>query len=719
MAVSPLTRASILWSAKGSGATVTHPDAGGTTSGTTVLVVTQSNGPSTISGFTLDLSEEIDGSFRLRHFRKSSVSAGETSWTITINGQYVQWVMLEVSGLAASPVVMPSEVGVTTFGGDSANVSTAFSTNSPVTAYNDVLYLAAWSLRTNKDPATLPNLTLTPTMSSGFHWTSLQDQRWTNDPSTGDDQLLHVGVGFPFPDNALANFRAVFSGHDDLDNTDLWMASHVGYRSAESTKVNPLELCYGFEQGTYGGLATGAAAAYRIVSSVLGTLNTDILVQGASARTGSYGCRVIQAAAAKYVRVDNTKFPTGLTVFTPSFGVKVVSSTGTVVLAEINPSAGTIAQLVYDTTTTKLGVRWGSGGTPAYQSGTTPAGTFVWVDWQTSGYGGTTRTMRWSCEQNGQMRVQDSPADLTGQTASNIASFNWGGNVAQTVTLDVDDVCIAHTELGHYPIGRTKVLGYGINPAGTATVSLAGSFNVFTANGTLAAWNATNARNAIDEIPPVVSTASDGVVQITAGTQEAQFPLLAPSYNTGDIPIGMCAMVPMWANSTASANVQLRGVSMILPATVTVTQGNAAQPVSATVPLWAHSRDTYGPAQVTAAVINAGVFGIGNSTDATPDIGAHSFIGELAVKERLTSRVVALEGGAFYVDAILNAMSSAVVSLTAVAPAGTRGATLRWTVDGVPDSEYVEAGTSHTETLNAPTWDAVSNIELEPDADAA
>jgi hypothetical protein len=183
------------------------------------------------------------------------------------------------------------------------------------------------------------------------------------------------------------------------------------------------------------------------------------------------------------------------------------------------------------------------------------------------------------------------------------------------------------------PIGRHKVVMLSPDPAGTVTLSgTAGNFNTFTANGTLAAWNATTARNNIDEIPPTIGASADGFVQINlAGSDYVQVPMTSYALAQGEVVTAAEMRACGWATTTTGATIGFRSWNGSTE-TILFAVADANFDNSTTVPAWVCKMLTVADIN-TQAELDALEFRIGFSGDATPDIGIHTIYAEVAVKE--------------------------------------------------------------------------------------
>jgi len=418
------------------------------------------------------------------------------------------------------------------------------------------------------------------------------------------------------------------------------LAAILVYEVADATFADQPVHMDGFERGTPYGMSNTAnpTASTRAASTVAGTPGAEILV-GSAYSAGAWsqaGLRIVATNAVKYVRWDSNILGTQRDL-TLGFHLRVVSSTGEVKVAEVTSSAGTVHRMLYNTATSKLGVVL-STDFVAWQDGTTPAGTWVWVDWRVGGFGGTFHHMAWSLD-----HVEQPPPTrfVTNTLNASVSTFNFGASGAlQTVTFNVDDLIFSGVAAA-YPLTRHHVRLLPVDPAGTPSVSgTAANFSVFTANGTLAAWDATNARNAVDDVPPIISASSDGVCQITtAATDYAEFPMATYVIAGPEVATGVRMWAAAWSGTGAgSGTMEIRGhdgasEASLFPTGAAWLPGSVTTP-SSTVPPWVTAQWT--PAGGwTQAKLDAAALRFGYSNDATPDMGVHNLMLEAAIRANL------------------------------------------------------------------------------------
>lgn len=669
----------------------------GTTAGNTVVVILSYNNiPTPPAGFVTVMTQN-----NLGVFYKSNVGAAETSWSFDpASASYCAWYVAEVSNLdPVDPVDASASLEATPANGGTHATGTA-----PLGAGLSTVALAAWTVAQAGG------------FSHGFgSFTNSFDFVAEAEPGATLDGR-HLTVARKFVDGtttshtSTATYTTTFSG-----NPTVWGAV-VSLRAADSPIVAPLAGFMGFEWGTHGGWGnpgdTGGLNQYFLGAN--GTMGTNYIVQAGSARNGSYGLRIVQTGANHFSPVFNI----GTKAAAYGFNVRVVSATGTPVVFEVVTAVGDNLQLVYNSSTTKFGLRWGTGGSVAYESATTALNTWRWIDIRLK-VSTSTWHADWRIETAASTyTAQSSPTDPTGQdTTSNLIEANLGGDATQTLTTDWDDVC-ASRYYSAYPLGPHKVVLLKVDPAGTpAVVGTSGNFSVFTANGTLAAWNATNARNAIDEVPPTISASADGVCQTaTAATNYMEFTMETYTCTSTEAIAGVRMVAAAWGGTgTGTGTLAIKGFTSgkgtteLDPGTTSYDAGSPTA-ISATVPYWLSGawNITNG---WTQANLNGAALLIGYSTDATPDMGVHAAYLEVAIgktkRRNLFGTIASLEADPHRLG---------TVSITVDAPAGV-DTNLTYEVGGSPTTMNVAGGASDTDQVNATFEPDVNYISGETEAE--
>jgi hypothetical protein len=689
----------------------------GTTAGNTLLAaVTCDSIPATFtlpSGWIKDLDTGSSNHPPVLFCRKPPdlVGAGETSWTFT-NSSALKWAwyVKEVTGLDPAD---PLDTSVATFSsaGTGGSPVTRSTGTTPANSGLDTMQLAvfqAGSSVNTQAPGTWAGYT------NGF--VEVAEVASTGTSAAAGQQAL--AIARKFSDGSATGPFECTGTYTPGGISDHAYGLLVAYRSATSPVANPLTWQLGFEHGTHNGLASSTFGT-PVQAANVGTVGTDIIVQASSARNSAYGCRIVASAAARYLALSGGfGMPTTTKNLTTGCDLRVVSGTGTVVVAEWAPNPGTILQLVYDVSGTRYGLRWGSGGTVSWQAGTTALNAWVWVDVRMTGVTTATWHADWTLETGaGTYTAQSSPADLTGQTAAAaVGSWRVGGNLSQTVTLDVDNM-VASVYGSAYPLGPHVLTAVKVDPAGTPVSSgTVGNFALVTSNATgsaLTAGTLTSARDAIDELPPTISASSDGIVQTTtAGTDYLEFPLTSLTLGPTDVINGARLLACLISTTGAgSGNLGIRGydgtAESSLVALVGVTPGSSTT-VGNTIPPWTTAM--WSPVNGwTQARLDAATLRIGFSADATPDMGVHAVYLEVAVGQTKTRQLFGTSATAEQDPNRLATMS------TTVTEAADLGATLRWTDTAGSGSQYVAASGSYTKQFDPAGPSSVSVVEVESD----
>lgn len=668
-----------------------------TAAGNTILVkisassTVQDVSAPTGTGWVLD----ANASGTLQVWRLSNVAAGLTSWTFTTPGAGITaWYAAEVSGLDLDDPLDAIKTAVNSLASGATQSMT-----TPITVGRSTMAFA--SLNTSASG------------SDTHSWAS-----WTNGFVERDDT---GGAGLQGMATAVA-----FASDTQQHSTTATLTSTAGtsgvngilvaYREAGTPIVTPLALMAGFEWGTHGGagngLTNGTLGIWASSLAPVGTWGTNYLIQASSARSSGYGLRIVQSGAAAYVR-----FGSGLPltyIATVGMNVRVVSGTGVVVVAEANTSgagAGVCAQLVYDVSATKFGVRAGTTGTIQYQSGTTALSAWVWVDMRAN-TSGTTWKVDWRIETAANTYTDQTQATLAAQPFTNQADFRMGSNTAQTMTADFDDVVISLYSKP-YPLGPHSIKVLKVDPAGTLTTAgVTTDFQTFTANGTLAAWNATTARGAIDELPPTVSAAADGLAQTTLNAANwVEIPMETYTLAAKEVIAGVRMYASTWATSAGGVvKAEYRGwqgsVETSLIASGSTYSPSQPTAYSATAPVW---RVAMWPSTGgwTQAELDAAAIRFGFSTDISPGISAVYL--EVAIAK---TKTVTLFGD--MATAEVDPNRDGIVSIEVTAPSmGTGDTSLTYEEAGSPTTVPVPEGTVVTEQIGATFVEDVNRVDME------
>lgn len=384
-----------------------------------------------------------------------------------------------------------------------------------------------------------------------------------------------------------------------------------------------VRLVTGFEHGTTAGWGTGNTG-----NKFADQINTSPTITTSNPRTGTYCLEVSASAAAESVLWDTNTLTASQTRLACGFGIYFPTSlpSGTVILAQMNVAVGVAWLLEFNSSTTKLAAGW-EGGTIT-DGPTVTTNTWYYVELYAN-VSANPNTLDWAVDTVSQTQVTQA------QAATTVSNFRLGTSNAETFTARYDDLIVdTSTSNITFPLGKHKIQGLQIDPAGTFTLTgTTGNFNTFTNNGTLAAWDATTARNNVDEVPVTVGASADGWVQITLATGDfVDMPLTTYTLAAGESVAGARAWFIGWATSTTAATFGVRAFNGTTEETLQAGTVDPNFDNSTTAPAWIckmltlANYDTQG--ELDALSLRGGF-----SSDATPDIGLHGCGVELAIKE--------------------------------------------------------------------------------------
>jgi len=672
----------------------------GTTAGNSVVVmIFCAAGLTAPSGFTADAGA---GAGAIMWYRKGSESltAGETSWTFTTGANNDSiWYVFEASNIDS-----PEPLDVTA-NSSSGSLASGGTLSSGTTAQNiglSVIALAGFST------ARAAGATITwDGYTNGFE--EVADLSSTA-RSMAVARLFHEGT------------TRTFSSTATVTRSDAANAANsrvVVYRAADAPVAAPLAGFTTFGWGTHAGMGnTGSSNPQGNLTAPSGTWGTNYLVSSSYARSGyaDYGLRIVDLGSVTLPGFTATAAAWG-------FHVRPISGSGVCVAGYFNTAAGatTSPQLVYNFSTNKWGLRWGNTGTPSYQSGTTALNTWAWIDGAERGMTTSTYKAVWRLETGTDIYTdQTPPADLTGQSSNFAVELVLGTPSSQTATFEYC-VPVWGKYYAAYPIGPHKGQTLTVDPAGTPSISgTSSNFSVFTANGTLAAWNATNARDALDDLPPTISASADGVVQTAvAASDYAEFPMANPTVASDEVIAAIrsvCAMYGGTGTGTGTLGLKVHDgtTETVIDSGVTAYDADSLTTPSATYPVWRRGTVTAPSTGWTVSRANSLVTRMGYSSDATPDMGAHALYLEVATRKAAISRALTVEDGAMTADLYVNPYSSAAVSYVITNNDPTRTAVFSYSIAGTPQTPVTVApGAGPTAlTLNADAFGDISETTL-------
>jgi hypothetical protein len=500
----------------------------------------------------------------------------------------------------------------------------------------------------------------------------------------------------------LDTFECAATASATLTGTSSASATIVCY-AAEGAKREPnIAHFWGFFPGvssTPAGLNTGNAGA-RYFETVVGT--PAITADGLQL-TGAASAQSV-AAASITTALQAAKAHLGWIRF------RLDSLSGDLELATLTDSGGASTVVRYVSASQKVGVKVGTG-TEVLSDATVTTGVFYILDVRAMG---TTpaRTVDWQLDYGAGPVAQTQATFTAGAILGSLVPV-LGWSAAQTGTVTFASALFSIIA-GHYPLGAsdwTFVL-LKPDPAGTVTVSGSTSnFGVMTSGGTIGAWDATGARNAVDEWPPVVGASADGAVAVTASaTDYIEFPMETYQAAPAGAIRAARVLLPMWAASGTAATCRVLGWDGT-NATTLFAEADPGTDNSST-PGWvcAMWRPSGGwtQAKLDAAAVRFG------SNDATPDIGPHAVGMEVAVAVAPAAAPMFGTSGDVTVTAQTDAGTGGILGLTTTTPAD-KAASLHYEVNSSPTDVAVPAASSDTQTLGAPDHPTTNYVAIYPD----
>jgi hypothetical protein len=681
----------------------------GTTEGNTVIlcVGTVGSGSPASTGFTRDHGT-VGGTMRPYVLRKADVPAGESSWALLgfSGAQPTIWFAFEIAGFHPQA---PKEVNVPSPELGFAVTSQTTGTTPASTAYEG-LELAFW-FGQNTANATVP-------VWSGFTNGVVE---YAQTSRTDGATAMAGCVGFrPIVDTGMYESTATSSVTVDAG------AVLVAYAAAQARRVPNLDVMTGLEFGTTAGWATGNAGnpPFDVVSG-------GATVVSSTPKTGSYCLQLSSSSAAANVAwtssgaLVNYTQPTGMVdrrYYAGRLSFRFPTSLPGVdlnlcALDTGSDSTGEGLYVFYRTATQKVGVAvrqtsFGFG-TEIASDITLAADTWYDLDLLFDG-ANAYRQQEWRgfWQLNGVEQALATKTTNTASAVTAITQFRLGWQASITATVLYDDVA-GSKHPGHHPLGEIRIYPLKVDPAATPTVTNATAFSTFTNNGTInATFSTTTARNAVDDIPPTIGGSADGFVQDTIGASDyVELPM-----QTRDVATNLEALrgirwyFPGWAVDATAATIGFRAYDGT-DETVLFAAADPNFDASTTAPAWVSKMHRTQGSNVPFLWSQARVDGlaarVGFSGDATPAIGVHAVLAELAVRTAFSQQVVEADG--VFVYSLLDPDTGNVIALRLVAP-GDGSATADYVINGTPVSRNAAAGTEDLYVVGAETNDVVSFI---------
>lgn len=404
--------------------------------------------------------------------------------------------------------------------------------------------------------------------------------------------------------------------------------------------MSTLVALTGFEFGTHAGIGFGN------FDGVTGTLGTDVQVIAGAAYTGSYGLQVALQAKGPFWNTTTLGASKTAVVVAMRFRFSVLPTTSTDFISMDVAAGSDRAGFFFDSSTNKINA-WISGGSTQASVATVSVNTWYTLEWKFDCSG--TNTLDWKLD-------GVAGAQSTGGGSSTVARLQFGNRSAGTGTAQYDQIVVSSTA-ADYPLGNHLIKLLTVDPAGTVTTNSSTNFRAFTNNGTIGgSFNATDIRDAIDEVPPTIGASADGAVQISNNsTGYIEIPMTTYTLAGGETIAGVRMVACGWAADATSSLIGFRSYNGTTE-TVIYAVADPGFDASTTDPTWACGMLTLADVN-TQAELDALAFRMGFSTDAAPDVGVHAIYAEVAV----------LPGGA----GTVNADAALAVAATATAAAAS------------------------------------------------
>lgn len=681
----PVSTDDILQSASGSfiGTSGSATLPGGTQAGSPVILAVGLGGDNSgtfsvapPSGFELASSPSTGPRFGIVYlFLKRSASASETSWTLTVTGgtQQVCWAVFEWPGIDVVDGVY-LKTGLTN----------PFSTGTPVASRSTLETATSASLDSMGISiffATNPGTTVPVLSGHSGNWQEIATATSTN--ATRSHALSIAAL----PSITLETFLDSISvAPDSYVYADLSVFTAVAAKHAPR-----FEAVSGFEFGTITSVTNGVSPGTAPFDGVVGSP----AIVATSPRSGNWCLELSSSAAAECVTWTGRTAPLegnlGYTGGTPELWVErfhfyfPTSLPGAdVEIASVE--AGSLANGVtiwYRSATQKIGVKVGTG-TEVASDAVVAANKWIGIDYRYD-----PRTTAHTCD----WQIDYDSQDVTGPVAQTqatgtlsaalVTTVRKGWTTSKTATVRYDDIAGGKIRKS-YPIGDINIRPLKVDPAGTPTVSgTTANFQTFSSNGgTMTAFSAANVRAALDDIPPTIGAASDGLAQIaTASNDYVEIPMETYTAAPDDVLRAVRWYVAVWAASATAATMGLfvgDSTGMIHGSTAADLQADNAALLW--VSIMHQQQGTTAFNLLTQAKADSLVTRMGYSTDASPDVGIHCVLAEL-VTAPADVYIASESGEGHTVYVRQDPVTQAIASVTVVTPSGS-GGTLYATIAG-------------------------------------
>lgn len=665
-------------------------------------------------------------------FKRTQVGPGLTSFDLTTSGGSgpVTWAVFEVlqppfaDGTSAW---LDVDVFPASHGGSEVAGTTRSTQAVPTTTYDGLCFVV--HAATNTSGTTVPTWSGHVNSSEAV----LAAEEIVEVGQVGTGRALGMSVSWRFM-SAVGTMECTATS----SLSALTGATLVVYTHPEAKRLPRYEVCFGAEAGTTSGLATGTAG---VGTSPFDTSTGSPAITSSTPRSGNY-CLELSSTSA----VENVAWTAAgaLSRHLPTTDYEVVMRlhfrfvgslpSGDVEIASVEcgdqETNALNMVLRYRSASQKLGLTIADG-TEQLSDAAVSADTWIGVDLRHipfAWFAGNEGAAQWQVDYNA-----DDSVGAVEQVNATVASFGpreavavrIGWTTATTATVRYDDIVVAKSVGSNvrdqYPIGNIKIFPLRVDPGGTPSVSGSTSnFGVFTSNGTIGAWNDTNARNALDDVPPTIGGSADGVCQTATATGDyMEIPMetyaCAPNY----APRAVRWYFPIWAASGSPATIGLKVIDSAgvnehqIFATADPNADNAAT-------VWVCGMHripaSYLVVVLTQAMVDSLAARIGYSGDANPDIGVHAVLAELVVANTDEVEILSSEDGTFVATVRQDPITSSVVSYLVENNSATRDVVFDCTIGGTPISPVTVApSSSHEQVIGAVTIEEVTFVGLTPD----
>jgi len=606
----PLSSANVIQTNKGSWALSNPALLSATTAGNTVIIESHTEGTSGASPDFADFDTDYLVGLRnttLQVRRQADTVGGQTTWAPIFGSWVGSWVVYEISGLYPAVDAYTYNSRLYDPGQPTSGMLTGetLDTNLVTPSDADVFCLSVWAA---EDSAGV----IAPTWA-GYN------------PSSFVESQEQGAVGSAVNSLDLASAHA-FPGSTSLLSVTATLTVSGGHSASGAcvllvyrSTADPLIFLTGFSPGTAVSANVGTSPYIPLV------VGTPAVVADVGFSSG-YAAEITASAATEGYGLDSTVRVGGSQMDVGHARVEMPSPlpTGDVNLVTIDNATVTDHAIRFRASDGVLVAGLADGtGTPAVGPAVAAGGVYR-LEWRHDFNG---FTFEWRVDGVGQPTF----TIPSGDTIANV--YIGPATVAATVSgLRFSDWLDSVTA-ADYPLGDCRVIPLTVDPVGTVTLTgTATNWLTFTSNGTTTAWNATTARNNLDEVPFVFGASNDGVVQATASTTDhVDVPLTSYTLLPGEIVMGARMVILGWAVSATAATFGFRfhnGTTeeVLVAGTVNPTFSN-----STTAPGWFAKMVTLANINTQGKIDGAQIRG-GYSSDSTPDIGFSAGMIELAVR---------------------------------------------------------------------------------------